>query len=447
MGDTQSIANDSNGDRAEDLQRMVEYLNHNADVAIQVGDWANGQTATSQYTALKTAWKNFYIPWCGCAGNWDLGLDGGVASSSRDNPNYQRCTQDNGVAALLFTTVTAPDAVTIEGVTYNLVASLGDAYDVLAGSTLQEARDNLVAAINNGPGAGTVYHASTPVNAHVFAVAADSETDGVLMLAYGKPGITGTTIDLSDALTAGGWIDPFTPSSATPVTTLSAALTSYGGIRDLPFFGGYNVDLNCYYILVTACGVDLCIINIPFGPLAADMTWAKSIADAYPARWVILNTHSFIFRNDGLSTIDANGIVERGDNHAPDESTYWGKALPSAAQRRLDIRCGYEMWNDAQDWALSNWDNLKIITNGHHFTTSTKVQGYQKLTGSAGQQVHAFHVNYQGAPSGQIRMINFLDDGSCVVFTYDPTIDTRWQRTIYGAEDFTFQDDEIWQVP
>lgn len=55
----------------------------------------------------------------------------------------------------------ANDTVTVNGVVYTFKSSLAAANEVLIGSTVEATIDNLVNAINGGPGAGTVYGTST----------------------------------------------------------------------------------------------------------------------------------------------------------------------------------------------------------------------------------------------------------------------------------------------
>lgn len=460
VGDTQGIIHPTNGNRQANCNAMVDYYNDNCDAIIQVGDFGRGQTLIEDYRIIAEPWRNLKMPYSVATGNWDLGFGTGVAASSLDNPNFQLCLHDNGCAALLITTRVDGDTITIGSVgdyrtyTYRTVLSTGPTIvdEILIGGDLVATVVNTVLALNKGTGEGTNYSVDTTVNIHVFAVDFDSDEDGVgLLFVYGHSRVVGTDIDLSDTLTVGGFIDPFEPSTATPVTTLSAArLTTagYGGMRDKGWFGGMNGSLNSHYILFTVHEVDFVVISIPFGPLQADMIWAKSIADLYPERWVILNCHSFLF---SLDPLDNKALVTRGEIHSPDNATYWakvGNGSSDVTARRTTLRVGYEMWNDEESWALKSWDNLKIITCGHEFVNSTLVQGYLKLNSGAGKpNVHVFHVNYQPAYNGGItRFLVFTDDGHMNVVSYDAANSDIWPRTQY-EENFAIEDTEIWRLP
>lgn len=96
----------------------------------------------------------------------DLSLAGdaapaGTALSSPSGGNYS-----NGFEGVLTLTglPLAGEAVTVGTGVYTFQAALGGAGDVLIGATAAESIQNLVNAINLGPGAGTVYHAATAAN-------------------------------------------------------------------------------------------------------------------------------------------------------------------------------------------------------------------------------------------------------------------------------------------
>ena len=113
------------------------------------------------------------------------------------------------------------------------------------------------------------------------------------------------------------------------------------------------------------------------------------------------------------------------------------RAIPSAAQRRLDVRVGQELWDES----LTDWQNLKVVTCGHHFAGA----GFKILNGGYAD-VLAFHVNYQNAIRCPVRMVSFLDNGRILVWTYDPCLEQEWPRTTY-PENFSLLDNELWQLP
>jgi len=105
------------------------------------------------------------------------------------------------------TNPTANDTVTINGVTFKFVASPSAAGDVDIGSDADESRDNLVAAINGGAGAGTKYiEVSTSDRKKLKNITAtnDSSNNKITVVAKGKG-----YVPVSETLTASN--DVWTP--------------------------------------------------------------------------------------------------------------------------------------------------------------------------------------------------------------------------------------------
>lgn len=98
---------------------------------------------------------------------------------------------------------TANDTITIGSITYTLKASVTTtANEVKIGATALETIQNLVAAINGGPGAGTVYGSATVPNADVTA-RVDSST--ILGVAANASGVAGNSIASTKSSTAISW--------------------------------------------------------------------------------------------------------------------------------------------------------------------------------------------------------------------------------------------------
>lgn len=96
----------------------------------------------------------------------------------------------------------AAETVTLGTETYEFVAALVDAFDVLIGADIEETIDNLVNAINGGPGEGTVYGTGTTANTDATAELLPSAQ----MLAIASTaGVGGNSIDSTDTCADGEW--------------------------------------------------------------------------------------------------------------------------------------------------------------------------------------------------------------------------------------------------
>jgi hypothetical protein len=103
----------------------------------------------------------------------------------------------------------------IAEVVYTFKSALTTSGDVLIGGTATTSRDNLVAAINRSTGAGTQYHASTPLNGNAYAI---NETGSALSkFPYAKQYNLST--NTAETLTNGSWADKSTWKNGNPVST------------------------------------------------------------------------------------------------------------------------------------------------------------------------------------------------------------------------------------
>jgi hypothetical protein len=87
---------------------------------------------------------------------------------------------------------------------YTWRASVSSAYDVLIGASVVASLSNLIAAINAGAGAGTLYGTGTLVNNDVFASALPA---GQMMVTANAPGSAGNAITTTTNDTNASWDD------------------------------------------------------------------------------------------------------------------------------------------------------------------------------------------------------------------------------------------------
>jgi len=95
------------------------------------------------------------------------------------------------------------ETVTIGTTVYTFQTSLTDVDgNVLIGASASDSLDNLIAAINLGAGAGTLYATATTANTDVTAAAGAGDTMDVTAIAGGT---VGNAIDSTETLTNGSW--------------------------------------------------------------------------------------------------------------------------------------------------------------------------------------------------------------------------------------------------
>lgn len=97
------------------------------------------------------------------------------------------------------------ETVTLGAKTYTFVDTLGAANTVLIGATIEDCVSNLVAAINEGAGEGTVYGTGTEANEDALAAVGPSDTQ--LTATAILPGAAGNSITSTETLTEGAWSD------------------------------------------------------------------------------------------------------------------------------------------------------------------------------------------------------------------------------------------------
>jgi hypothetical protein len=100
----------------------------------------------------------------------------------------------------------AAETITLGATTYEWVAALVGANDVLIGADEAESLANLVAAINQGPGEGTVYGTGTVQNASASAELGPNPNFQFVATAL-VAGLGGNSIVSTDTTTGGAWLD------------------------------------------------------------------------------------------------------------------------------------------------------------------------------------------------------------------------------------------------
>lgn len=133
---------------------------------------------------------------------------------------------------------TAADTVTLGTTTYTLVSALTGANDVLIGATAADTAANLAAAINAGPGVGTVYGAGTVMNPDASATVATATVTAKARTA----GTAGNSIALTKA--------------GTNINVSGATLTGGTGTGATVYVEGedYTVDINTGMVVVLDTG-------------------------------------------------------------------------------------------------------------------------------------------------------------------------------------------------
>jgi hypothetical protein len=98
------------------------------------------------------------------------------------------------------------DTVTIGAITYTFQTVLVDVpYNVLIGGSASASLDNLIAAINAGAGAGTLYGTGTVAHPDVSASAGAGDT---MIVTADVPGVAGNSIEVSETATNLSWTTP-----------------------------------------------------------------------------------------------------------------------------------------------------------------------------------------------------------------------------------------------
>ena len=207
-------------------------------------------------------------------------------------------------------------------------------------------------------------------------------------------------------------------------------------------------DNSAHYDFVTANGVELLMLNLPYRPTQAQIDWGREVAAAYPDHNVVLLTHSYL---------NTEGDIENRDN-------------------RYTAR-GEDLWADL----VAPSDNVFLVLGGHYHGVAAKygdpVTGEQidaveisesavevRNVGATGRSVVQMLADFQGYRSTQpqpradtldrdtgfLRLLQFdLDAELMAVNTYSPHLDSfdahTYDEAPYRGDQarYTARDDEF----
>lgn len=183
-----------------------QVLSAGTPVAFNLQDFRNSayEKINAMFAELygKVSWGNG-VPGAaaGPKGTMYLRQDGGAGTTL-----YIREAAGAPVAATNVLTLTglpiANETVTIDDITYTFVATPNAAYEVQIGADASATLDNLIAAMQAGAGAGTVYGTGTVAHPTVTVAAGAGDT---MTLTANTPGASSSLIETSEILTFGNF--------------------------------------------------------------------------------------------------------------------------------------------------------------------------------------------------------------------------------------------------
>lgn len=183
-----------------------QILSAGTPVAFNLQDFRNSayEKINAMFTELygKVSWGNG-VPGAaaGPKGTMYLRQDGGAGTTL-----YIREAAGAPVAATNVLTLTdlpiANETVTIDDTTYTFVETPNAAYEVQIGADASDTIDNLIAAMQAGAGAGTVYGTGTAAHPTVTVAAGAGDT---MTLTANTPGASSSLIETSEILTFGNF--------------------------------------------------------------------------------------------------------------------------------------------------------------------------------------------------------------------------------------------------
>jgi len=183
-----------------------QVLSAGTPVAFNLQDFRNSayEKINAMFAELygKVSWGNG-VPGAsaGPKGTMYLRQDGGAGTTL-----YIREAAGAPVAATNTLTLTglpiANETITLDNTTYTFVATPTAAYEVQIGADASATIDNLIAAMQAGAGAGTVYGTGTAAHPTVTVAAGAGDT---MTLTANTPGATGSLIETSEILTEGNF--------------------------------------------------------------------------------------------------------------------------------------------------------------------------------------------------------------------------------------------------
>lgn len=180
--------------------------------------------------------------------------------------------------------------------------------------------------------------------------------------------------------------------------------------------------LDNYYTFFTAGGADWLVLNMEFGPSDLALQWADSVLAANPSKYVILNTHAYLYCDSTLQ--------DGGDWWRP-QAYGIGKELGRS------VNDGAGIWNKL----LTKHKNVIAVFCGHVLKTGV---GTLISTGTGGNKVYQMLANFQRGVDGSklggegyLRIITFNRETSTIdVKTY-----STWNKVYHPSKqhNFTFE--------
>lgn len=156
-----------------------------------------------------------------------------------------------------------------------------------------------------------------------------------------------------------------------------------------PYYGGhYGPDNDENFVIFNAGGLQFVVVNLQFRATGSDSTaidWARTVFEANPDAFGILNTHAMLFGNGGFDP--------------------YGQAIYNG---------------------LKDVDNLQLMTCGHRSAESRRTDTDE----ASGNVVHSMLADYQSRAmggSGYMRIWEFSPrNDTLTVRTYSPELD-KWE--------------------
>ncbi|MGL4514404.1 MAG: metallophosphoesterase [Lacipirellulaceae bacterium] len=221
----------------------------------------------------------------------------------------------------------------------------------------------------------------------------------------------GNAVDRNSLFNAPGYFGPGSPYASQP---------SVGG-----FYESGKTD-NSYHTF-QAGNRDWLVLALEFGPRNQVVDWANQVVTQHPEHLVMLVTHAYMYFDETIYDWAAKGASQSWNPHA----------YGVASQPGETVNDGQELW----DKLVSKHSNFRLTFNGHVLGDGT---GYRSTVGENGNVVHQMLANYQFKAQGgfgDMRLLEFKEDGETVVVkTYSPVLD-RHDRTF--DQEFAFNLNEL----
>lgn len=154
---------------------------------------------------------------------------------------------------------------------------------------------------------------------------------------------------------------------------------------------------------------DWLVLALEFGPRDEVVDWANQVVEAHPDHLAMLVTHAYMYYDDTIYDWATKG-----------SSQSWNPHSYGVANQPGGVNDGQELW----DKLVSNHENFRFTFNGHVLSDGT---GYRATEGDGGNVVNQILANYQmntQGGQGDMRLLEFLEDGETVVVrTYSPVLD------------------------